>query len=93
MEQREKGYFKVPYIVFGVIITIILAVSGWGIATATINASDHNQIQVNTKIINDEIKPAIVDLTKNKVDKADMDRVYVELKDIKLLLMQHMDKK
>lgn len=99
MEKTNNG-FHVTYPVMLALVTVFVAAITWGITSASVRkndaasiSSDHNQIQTNTSVIKDELRPAIQNLQTTKADKDDISEIRGDIRDIKALLIQHMDKK
>jgi hypothetical protein len=92
-EKFSASTLRIPTALVIVIVTIILSIFSWGVATSRSSAADHKQIEVNTSVINNELKPDIKDLQNNKADKVDLDRIYKTLERIENKLDSHMEKK
>lgn len=100
MENNNKGSFRVPYPVLLLLGTIFVAAVTWGITSASSKRQDvasisatTRQVEVNTKVINDEIKPDIQRLKDTKVDKDQFDKLYDLLLKVNDKLDVHMSKK
>jgi hypothetical protein len=83
MESNNKGYIKIPYAALTIIAMILIGFGTWGITVASNKnsqtnqaASVYKQVEVNTKAINEEIKPDIQRLKDGKVDKDQFDKLY-----------------
>ena len=87
------GSIRIPTPLVIVIVTVMLALFSWTATEATNHASDHTQIQVNTKVLNDEVKPDIQKLKDTKADKVDLERIYDALIRIEGKLDSHIEKK
>jgi len=83
-----KQGITLPYWSIGVLVTIIMAIFSWGLATASSSSAVKNQVQTNTQILR-ELKDTDKLLQETKADKATIDNVYKALERIESKLDLH----
>ena len=92
-EKLNGSSIRIPLPILIVLTTLILAIFSWAVVEAARTGGDHNQIIVNTGIINNEVKPDIQKLKDTKADKIDLQRIYDQLDRIEIKLDDHMQKR
>jgi hypothetical protein len=88
-----KNELRIPYPLAMVIVTILLAIISYGVTSAVRNSGYFKQVEINTGIINNEIKPDIQRIKETKADKVDLQRIYHQLDRIETKLDEHVAKK
>lgn len=92
-KSETSGYIKIQTAFVMVLITLMIAIAGWAISGEGKASATSTQVQINTRVINEELKPDIKHLQDTKADKADIDRIYDLLKNIDNKLDKHMGSK
>ena len=97
MAEKLNGYINIPYPLLMLLGTVFVACITWGITVAgtkrqdvTTAAAYYRQVDVNTTVINNEIKPDIQKLKDTKVDKSDYEWVRQSLERIEAKIDAHM---
>lgn len=75
MTDKMKTTIEIPMPILAIMVTILLTIFGWAIATASSSASTKKQVEVNTNVIKD--------IQYNKADKSSFDYIKEQLDELK----------
>jgi hypothetical protein len=92
MGERVTARVSLPVWLITLLATIFLSMATFTIIRAEMASADHTQIQVNTKVLNEEVKPELKRLELTKADKEDISEIKGDIKEIKQMLIDHMSK-
>jgi hypothetical protein len=91
MGEVLKRNINIPIWLLGILVTIIMAIFSWGLATASSSATIKSKVENTEKII-EELKLVDKQLQADKADKATIDNVYKALERIETKLDIHISK-
>lgn len=91
MGERTKNTIEIPVWMIGVLVTVIMAIFSWGIATAANSSATSNQVKVNSETLK-ELKADDKYLRDTKADKDVINEIRDQLNRIEKKLDDHMIK-